>query len=166
MSRQVQLGIILWVLAVGSGLLGYFVFRRIVISDETILNARAEAAEFGITRSKSALSLFVGIWFCIVNPFVEEVFWRIFVMVLLRGLGGQWASLLSAVLYASYHAIPIQYFVPGWVAAIAVFFLTVAGAFFEMVGVRFGLVVAVMLHSGADTVIACVAADVTAWPWL
>jgi hypothetical protein len=196
--RQALLGSIAWVAFVGSGLIGYYIAKRVILSDQVLMNARAQAAEFGIDQSRASLALFSAIWFCIVNPFVEECFWRVFVAVLLRGMGG-YAALLSAVLYASYHSIPVQYFAPPWVtgavrmaralfhafahalsrahtlslslpllythAVVVVFFLVAAGAFFELVGARFGLLVAVLAHAGADAVIACAAADVV-WPWL
>ena len=54
---------------------------------------------------------------------------------------------------------------PAWLTCLAVVILVIIGAIFEQLGAKFGLLVAVMAHSGGDTVIAMVASDVV-WPWI
>lgn len=96
--------------------------------------------------------LFFAVYFTLVNPLLEEVFWRTF---LHRELGGEraWAKALLAHNYALYHCFVTSSLMPHWFSIFCAYpFLVGFGLALDRIArdERFGVVTAIGVHAGMD----------------
>lgn len=96
--------------------------------------------------------VFFALYFTVVNPLLEEVFWRTF---LYRELGGErrWAKALLAHNYALYHLFVTSSLMPHWFSVFCAYpFLVGFGLALDRIArdERFGVVTAIGVHAGMD----------------
>lgn len=72
---QVLVGVALWVGSAGSAVLLFWLVGR---HTGIIPGVRSRAAEYGLSETHPAAVYFFVVWFSLVNPVLEELFWRIF----------------------------------------------------------------------------------------
>lgn len=102
--------------------------------------------------------LALGALFGVINPIVEEIYWRIF---LAKTYPDDWTHrILINTFYASYHFFVVEY-IFGWrlgiLGACAVFVL---GLVIDMFRRKVGLIAAILLHMGVDFGVVMVFADI------
>lgn len=93
-------------------------------------------------------------YFSFVNPIAEELFWRAFLRseLLSSGARGDYATLVVAFLYASYHLIITGSLMPLWFSIFLAFpFLFIFGLKLQWIAnSRHTLLTAIGIHSGLD----------------
>ena len=102
--------------------------------------------------------LSLGFLFGIINPVVEEIYWRIFLVKIYPD--DLKHRLLINTFYASYHFFVVEY-IFGWrlgvLGACAVFVL---GLVIDFVRRKVGLIAAILMHMGVDFAVVMVFADI------
>lgn len=102
--------------------------------------------------------LSLGVLFGIINPVVEEVYWRVFLVKIYPD--DLKHRLLINTFYASYHFFVVEY-IFGWrlgiMGACAVFCL---GLILDTLRRKIGVITAILLHMGVDFAVVMVFADI------
>ena len=136
---------------------------------------RAKLSAYGLDDTEAASDIFLIAWITLVNPVMEEFFWRLFVMQLLlahwgdskacgQPRGGLHAAfLVTSVFYAAYHVPVVAALAPLPLACVAGLGLVGLGAFFQALTQAGYLIVAVGIHLSCDAVAMAVFADIV-WP--
>mmetsp|Transcript_3463 Transcript_3463/g.7192 ORF Transcript_3463/g.7192 Transcript_3463/m.7192 type:complete len:99 (-) Transcript_3463:2004-2300(-) len=83
------------------------------------------------------------VYFSIVNPIIEELFWRVF-------LAQSLPTFVVSACYAAYHVLVVYKFAGALRAVIAFPCLAILGLAFQIIKTRFGLVTAISVHSALD----------------
>lgn len=129
---------------------------------------RETLRNFGVTRPYAMIAF--SLYFAVVNPILEELFWRRFAR---RRLAQQdypksiirWsrpADVLAACAYAAYHSVIISMLMPAWFNfGVAFPFLVVFGQTLATVYDKFGIKTAVAVHSALDLSCAIWILDIT-----
>jgi membrane protease YdiL (CAAX protease family) len=73
---QALVGVAFWMVSAASAVLGFWLLGR---HTGIIPMVRSRAAEFGLSEGHSGAVWFFIFWFSLVNPVLEEFFWRIFI---------------------------------------------------------------------------------------
>ena len=168
---------------VGGAVLLFYVFGR---RTGEIEPARERAAALGLDPAHPAAVGFFIIWLSLVNPVLEEAFWRIFLYEMLSwgrcnaagddvdepdGATRWWASrptvalVATSALYASYHVSVLASVLSAPFACIGEALLFGYGVFLQLLTRRFGVVAAILAHAGGDAVVGFVLGDLV-WDFL
>eukprot|EP01028_Stygiella_incarcerata_P013070 TRINITY_DN81138_c0_g1_i1.p1 TRINITY_DN81138_c0_g1~~TRINITY_DN81138_c0_g1_i1.p1 ORF type:complete len:329 (+),score=74.69 TRINITY_DN81138_c0_g1_i1:109-1095(+) len=120
-------------------------------------NVTATAADYQLERRTATLIAFM-CYFAIVNPLVEEFFWRAFLSIV---FGSYWFPhrVVETLAYTSYHVLVLSIFFPWYLVAIFSVGVYFAGVCFVMLYDIFGFFVAYGAHAGGDTVIMIILAN-------
>lgn len=168
--HQLAMSVPLGVGLIGCCLLAYrYLGRWIGIVPQHL---RERLVQYGLARASSPYAIppadiAVILWLSLLNPMMEEFFWRLFLFELLRNpeAGGEcrrwWGpAWLVSGLYASYHVPIVASILPAYLAALAFFALTAAGLALQLLAERRGVVMAFGVHAAADMFVCLVLADV------
>ena len=182
-GRQLALGLALWVTTVGGAVLLFYVFGR---RTGEIEPAPERAAALGLDPAHPASVGFFIIWLSLVNPVLEEAFWRIFLYEMLSwgrcnaagddvdepdGATRWWASrptvalVATSALYATYHVSVLASVLSAPFACLGEALLFGYGVFLQLLTRRFGVVAAILAHAGGDAVVGFVLGDLV-WDFL
>ena len=161
-ARQAAVGLALCLVTVGSFLI-LLVILQATLSDEVqarLKHIRVEAATYGFSSSDyTMVGVFSG-WFILVNPTLEELFWRIFIFDSISRLtcaktreGAIGVMLATSALYASYHSSVLFVFFDAPTASLALLGLVGYGMFLQILTSRIGVFAAIGAHTGGDAVV-------------
>ena len=178
MGRQVVIGVPIAVLVVGAGF-GAYAGAVQFVPDQTITDARANAAGYGLataTSSEKAVTTFALVWLSVSNPFSEELFWRGFLFRALlkhpeveldwkvwpwkpNGMAWWGPAMVAAVLYASYHVVVVNEFAPLALAFLTGLGLVGYGVICHVLTSQFGMITSAIVHVGVDMVVSLSGGD-------
>ncbi len=173
-SHQVALAVPAFVLIVAVNVALYHFLGRPIGVVPSQLRARLEP--YGLTVDAPVFDAVALSWLVLLNPLMEEFFWRLFLFRLLLphdidgdehasrcGGGGcaRWwgTALAAAAMYASYHVPVALALLPWYFGPAAFVFLVVGGLALQLVVERFGMVVASAVHAAMDLVGAIIFVD-------
>lgn len=161
---QAALGIPSAIAIIGLNILCYHFGARLLGLDASSMRAGL-GSSFGLTDGTPLPDVEVILWLSLVNPVMEEFFWRVFVFELIRG-GCEWwrPACGAAILYAMYHVPVMMAFLPTPLIALAFVLLIGLGVALQVSVDRIGLIFAVILHCSFDVVACILFADVV-WSW-
>ena len=155
--RKPRHGALLWGAALAGAVFAVVLVGYALLApwlDLSNITVRLEEKE-GIT---AATFPFVAVYISVVNSFLEELFFRGFAFLGLRGeLGQGRALLLSALAFALYHVGILDGWVSLWLAALMVAGLFCAGALFDYLDRAGSLVPAWLVHIAANLAINTIA---------
>eukprot|EP00743_Colponemidia_sp_Colp-15_P002444 GILK01002649.1.p1 GENE.GILK01002649.1~~GILK01002649.1.p1 ORF type:complete len:287 (-),score=24.15 GILK01002649.1:1117-1977(-) len=141
--EQVKRGLPLFVGFAGC-LFGFYA----ILSGRVIDNVASKMETFGLHAYYKGILVFFLLYFTIVNPLLEEFFWRSF---LHHCFGrNERERVFVSCAYALYHFFVLYWFYPTWECMIAVLALCAAGRMFLVITEHVGLLTATIAHSGAD----------------
>ncbi|KAL1521245.1 hypothetical protein AB1Y20_020916 [Prymnesium parvum] len=136
------------------------------------VSTRERLASFGLSDSAPWADVFLIVWLTLVNPLMEEFFWRVYLMQLFLARwrdsrfcrhphGGTIAAGLAAsAFYAAYHVPVVASVAPLPLALLAGVGLVAIGGAFQLLTQRGYLIVSIGLHMSADLVVGMVLADI------
>lgn len=146
----------------------HFLAAPLHISDKAMQPA---LGSFGLLPSTIGLDVISLLWLTLVNPVMEECFWRIYVFEMLRQpapgkrRSTWWApALASAALYASYHVPVVANFLRPSLCALAYVGLVGLGLLLQLIVEHVGVLVAIGVHTAADAAASLIASDII-WRW-
>jgi len=100
--------------------------------------------------SNSFYILLLCIDFIIVNPVVEELFWRIFCNLIIEDSTMK-GKVISAFHFALYHWFVVYYISQsGLISTILAFSIFILGHFFTEIKKRYGILACIIVHIGVD----------------
>ncbi|GAM18404.1 hypothetical protein SAMD00019534_015790 [Acytostelium subglobosum LB1] len=141
---QYVFGILLFVFSVGLGLALYYALANI------IPNVAQKIESYGLLKYHVPLFVFF-VYFTLVNPFVEEWFWRMF---LVNTFGSSFIHrAIITFFYMAYHFFVLIVFFNIWVSFLFCFVIFMGGALFNVLVQCFGPMVGVLGHMAADLLI-------------
>lgn len=163
--RQLAIAVPACAAVVGVGVLAYHFLGRVLGVDPRAIARGLEP--YGLVEAAVAADVSVIAWLVVLNPVMEEFFWRLFLFAQLRGDddegGARWwgPACGVAALYAAYH-VPVIAAVglPPPLVALGGACLVGFGLAMQLVVERHGLVVAIGVHAAADITACVVLADV------
>lgn len=148
-------------LAAGSFVLllgGFFLLRSFIDLD---------AIAAGLTREQNITKenfLFVALYICLCNSFLEELFFRGLGYLTLRRHWGECpAQVFSAAAFALYHVTILSGWFPLWLFALIVAGLFVCGILFNLLDRKGSLFPAWLLHAAANVAINCIGFLMFGW---
>jgi membrane protease YdiL (CAAX protease family) len=155
-KQAILLGLGIGTLAVVS-IGGAFLFLKPLVNIAGI--GENLANEIGITRD---VYIFVALWLVLINPLLEEYFWRGFVFMqayrfFTDPLYKRIVVYGTGMLFALHHAVIIQDWFNWWQFGLVIVFLGVAGVIFNMIYVRSGSIISSYIaHLMADAILAAI----------
>lgn len=155
------------------GLVAYIFCRSASVPGEYLgvpLNELRQTLELYGIRSQVAMTAFA-LYFAVINPILEELFWRRFARARLGeeyssklpllSWGSSPADALSASAYSAYHSVIIAMLMPAWFNFLVAFpFLVAFGHALSLLADKHGIHTAIAVHSGLDLAAACWILDI------
>lgn len=133
---------------------------------------RQQLSALGLDESEPWADIFLISWLTLVNPLMEEFFWRVFLMQLLLAYWNDSrfcskprhamyvAAFTASTLYAAYHVPVIATVAPLSLALFAGVCLVMIGGLFQALAQAGFLIIAFGLHMCGDLVICMILADI------
>lgn len=156
--RQICLAVPAFVIIIATGLLECRMVSSVF--GINILAIRTSLARFGLTSESAAPDAEVIAWLSVVNPILEEFFWRVFMFECLRGQRFWLPALGVSTLYASYHVPVVWNVLPPGLVALTFLFLVLLGLALQLIVDHVGLILAAAVHCAYDVVACMLLSDV------
>lgn len=155
------------------GLVAYILCRSASVPGEYLgvpLTELRQTLEIYGIRNPVAMIAFA-LYFAVVNPILEELFWRHFARARLVEeyctnlpilcWGSSPADALAASAYSAYHSVIIAMLMPAWFNFLVAFpFLVAFGHGLSLLADKYGIRTAIAIHSGLDLAAACWILDI------
>ena len=170
LRMQTVLAVSVSPLLIGSVLLSYHVVAKPLHIDERSM--RPLLVPWGLSSASVGFDIGTLMWLTFLNPVMEEFFWRVYLLEMLRPFGNDgptcargWApTAISATLYASYHVVVVSNFLPMALCLLSFVCLAMLGLALQGVLARVGLIAAIGVHLAVDACLSLIIADVL-WRW-